>query len=209
MTGVVANGVGAVVLAGGLARRMGGNDKGLIQLAGRPMLEHVIDAIRPFTDDIVINANRNADRYMAYGLPVVADAHADHPGPLAGLAAGINALKTPLIFMCPCDSPFIAAELLQALVDGLGDADIAVPHDGERLQPVFALVRRECAESLLAFLASGERKIDRWYAGEHCVTVEARKFEPCFRNINTADELAAAELYLRQTGERAADVADT
>lgn len=157
------------------------------------MVEHVIEAIRPAVGTLVINANRNHEHYAQYGLAVVRDAHADHPGPLAGLAAGIEALDTPLVFMCPCDSPFVTAALVGTLVEGLGDAAIAAPHDGDRLQPVFALVRRECAPSLLAFLAAGERKIDRWYAGEHFVAVDAKAHSECFRNINTAEELAAVE----------------
>lgn len=189
--------VGAVVLAGGLARRMGGDDKGLVSLAGKPMAAHVVDAIRPAVNSVVINANRNHEQYAALGVDVVADRHADHPGPLAGLAAGIEALDTPLVFMCPCDSPFISASLIQLLVDGIGDADIAAPHDGERLQPVFALVRSRCAESLNRYLAAGERKIDRWYESEHFVSVDAHSERAAFRNINTPEELAAAEAEIR------------
>lgn len=185
--------VGAVVLAGGLARRMGGDDKGLIPLAGRPMVAHVIAAIQPAVAALVINANRNHDRYAQYGVPIVKDAHADYPGPLAGLAAGIEALGTSLVFMCPCDSPFVSAALVNTLVDGIGDADVSAAHDGDRLQPVFAVVRSHCAQSLLAFLASGERKIDRWYAGERFVAVDASEHRECFENINTANELAKAE----------------
>gem|GEM_PF-567991 len=157
MNTTAATDVGAVVLAGGLARRMGGDDKGLIPLAGRPMVAHVIAAIQPAVAALVINANRNHDRYAQYGVPIVKDAHADYPGPLAGLAAGIEALGTSLVFMCPCDSPFVSAALVNTLVDGIGDADVSAAHDGDRLQPVFAVVRSHCAQSLLAFLASGER----------------------------------------------------
>lgn len=189
--------LGAVVLAGGLARRMGGNDKGLITLAGRSMVQHVIDALRPAVSAMVINANRHAARYAEHGLPVVADTHADHQGPLAGLAAGCAALETNLVFMCPCDSPFVTVSLVERLRRGLGDADIAVAHDGERLQPVFAVVRRSRAESLDAFLASGERKIDRWYASERCVEVDASAESQAFRNINTPEDLAEAESLIR------------
>ena len=189
----VSGDIGAVVLAGGLARRMGGEDKGLIQLAGKPMVAHVVEAISPAVDSIVINANRNAEHYAAFGVEVVADQHAGHPGPLAGLAAGISALDTSLVFMCPCDSPFVSSSLVHRLIDGLGKADVAAAHDGQRLQPVFALVRRDCAASLARFLASGERKIDRWFETEQFVSVDASAEVQAFRNINTPEELAAAE----------------
>jgi len=188
---------GAVVLAGGLARRMGGRDKGLLLLDGRALVSHVLDAIAPAVDGSVINANRHAERYAAFGVPVVADAHADFPGPLAGLAAGIDALDTATVFMCPCDSPFVSAALVRTLARGLAAAESHVPiacaHDGERLQPVFALVRRECRTSLHDWLASGRRKIDAWYAEAGFVPVDCRAHTRSFVNINTEQERLAAE----------------
>ncbi len=185
--------IGAVVLAGGLARRMDGIDKGLVVLAGKPMVQHVIESIQDAVDALVINANRNQQRYGAWSHQVVGDRHVGHPGPLAGLAAGMTVLDTPLVFMCPCDSPFVTASLVARLAEGLGDADIAAPHDGERLQPVFALLRRCRLDSLLEFLDSGERKIDRWYESERFVAVEAVAERGAFANINTAEELQRAE----------------
>ena len=188
---------GAVVLAGGLARRMGGRDKGLLPLHDRALVSYVLEAIRPAVRCSVINANRHADRYAAFGVPVVADAHADYPGPLAGLAAGIDALDTDTVFMCPCDSPFVSAALVEALVRGLADAGPRVPiacaHDGERLQPVFALVRRECRASLEDWLTSGKRKIDAWYAEAGFVAVDCHAQAGAFVNINTEQERLAAE----------------
>lgn len=191
--------LGAVVLAGGLARRMGGIDKGLVTLGGRSMIEHVIAAVRPGVDALVVNANRNADAYAALGAPfgasVVADRHAGHLGPLAGLAAGIHALGTTRVLLCPCDSPFVAPALVERLAAACAEpaVDIAVAHDGERLQPVFCVVERRVLDSLEAFLASGERKIDRWYAGEAMREVDCADLAASFRNINTEAERAAAE----------------
>lgn len=188
---------GAVVLAGGLARRMGGRSKGLVSLNGRPMLSWVTQAIAPAVSRIVINANRERDAHATLGHDVVPDLHPDHPGPLAGLAAGLAALDTPRVFMCPCDSPFIDAELVRALSRGLDGApdgvSIACAHDGDRLQPVFALVEQGVADSLNDWLARGERKIDAWYAEQGYVAVDCSAFSDAFVNINTEQDREAAE----------------
>lgn len=187
--------IGAVILAGGLARRMGGQDKGLLPLAGRSMSAWVLDSVQPQVDLVVLNANRNAAAYAQLGVPVIADRHTGHIGPLAGLSAAIAALDTDYIFMCPCDSPFVA----DCIVGRLGMSclqqavDVAVAHDGEREQPVFCVVHRRTADSLREFLDAGERKIDRWYAGQRTQRVDCRDLAGSFRNINTEDERAAAE----------------
>ncbi len=187
--------VGAVILAGGLARRMGGIDKGLVMLAGKPMVQHTLATLMPRLNSIIINANRNFDTYAKLGVPVVADSYAGHLGPLAGLSAAIVALPTDYIFMCPCDSPFLQLALFDALLNGCmeNDADIAVPHDGERLQPVFCVVHRRVLSSLNQFLESGERKIDRWFESHTLHQVPAAAFTESFRNINTEDERLMAE----------------
>ena len=202
--------LGATVLAGGLARRMGGLDKGLVTLGGQPMVEHVLRAVQPAVEALVIVANRNGADYAAVGAPfgasVVADRHAGHLGPLAGLAAGIRALGTERVMLCPCDSPFVTAALAARLDAGCREEgiDIAVAHDGQRLQPVFCVVRREVLDSLEAFLDGGERKIDAWYAGESVREVDCRDLAAAFRNINTAEERDLAESALRSMGGRRA-----
>jgi len=184
---------------------MGGRDKGLLPFDGRAMVEHVIEAIDPAVQRCVINANRHASEYAAFGVPVIADVHGGFPGPLAGLSAGIAALGTPTVFMCPCDSPFVTAALVRSLVDGLArnpDRAVACAHDGERLQPVFALVRRECTASLDAWLDSGQRKIDAWYASVGFVPVDCRAHRTAFRNINTEEERLAAERLVADAREQ-------
>lgn len=191
---------GAVILAGGLARRMGGQDKGLVMLAGRPMVDHVLHTVRPLVSQVVINANRHPKEYAAFGVPVVPDTLADHQGPLAGLAAGMDALDTDLVLMCPCDSPFLQAGLCEALLDACRETrcDLAVAHDGERLQPVFLVVRRELRNSLQAFLDAGERKIDRWFDQLRVQPVAASHLRESFRNINTEADRQQAESELLQ-----------
>jgi len=187
--------IGAVILAGGLARRMGGLDKGLVSIAGQPMVKYALDVLTPLVHSVVINANRSIEEYKQFGIPVIPDRLSGHQGPLAGLSAGIDALQSEYVVMCPCDSPFLQSELIQALIEVCieNNADIAVPHDGERLQPVFCVVHRRVEASLNIFLESGERKIDRWFLNHVVHTLDAGSFSPSFLNINTEEERVNAE----------------
>jgi molybdopterin-guanine dinucleotide biosynthesis protein A len=182
--------VSGIVLAGGLGRRMGGVDKGLKELRGRPMVQWVLERLAPQVDDIVINANQNLERYRAFGHRVVADEVGGFAGPLAGLHAGLKAVQHPLAVTAPCDSPFLPADLVGRLQDALGANDLAVAKTGSQAHPVFALVRRDCRESLEAFLAQGGRKIDAWYAALKVVEVSFDDEADAFRNINTPEELS-------------------
>ena len=178
-----------LVLAGGRATRMGGMDKGLVQLAGRPMVEWVLDCLRDQVDELIINANRNQETYGAMGHLVVSDRCGEFQGPLAGMASGMAAAGSQWLLTAPCDSPLLspllAARLWQACAGG---ADIAVAHDGQRLQPVFALLRCDLLGSLQAYLDAGGRKIDRWYAQHAYATVDFSDEATMFENINTPED---------------------
>ena len=182
--------VSGVILAGGLGRRMGGVDKGLKELRGKPMVQWVLERLAPQVDDIVINANQNLERYRAFGHEVVPDEIGGFAGPLAGLHAGLKAVKHPLVVTAPCDSPFLPLDLVSRLGNALGQNDLAVAKTGTQPHPVFALVRRDCRDGLEAFLAQGGRKIDAWYASLKVVEVSFDDEAGAFRNINTLDELA-------------------
>ena len=186
--------VTGLVLAGGMGRRMGGVDKGLVLLEGRPMVAHVIDRLGKQVGAIVINANQNVDRYAALGYPVVSDTIGGFAGPLAGLHAGLSAAFTPHVVTSPCDSPFLPLDLVARLAAGLeaADAQLAVAHTFAQAHPVFALVERAVLPHLSAFLEEGGRKIDAWYATLRVAAVQFDDCEQGFRNINTPDELAAA-----------------
>lgn len=184
--------VSGIVLAGGLGRRMGGVDKGLQLLHGKPMIEHVLDRLRPQAGEIVINANQNVERYRSFGHPVVSDAIGGFAGPLAGLHAGLQAITGSLAVTVPCDSPFLPADLVKRLHDQLGANDLAVAKTGDQAHPVFALVRRSVAGNLETFLAGGGRKIDAWYAALKVVEVHFDDEADAFRNINTREELDRA-----------------
>jgi molybdopterin-guanine dinucleotide biosynthesis protein A len=184
-----------VVLAGGMARRMGGQDKGLVPFGGRPLVEWVIEALTPQVKGLVINANRNRETYAAYGYPVIADEIDGFQGPLAGFASAMAAVDTLWIVTLPCDGPFPAPDLVDRLCAALAGqgAEIAVATDGQRIQPVYALLPVALAPSLQRFLERGERKIDRWYA-EHRVALANFSDRPdAFANINSADDSARLE----------------
>lgn len=183
-----------IVLAGGLGRRMGGVDKGLIELDGRPMVAHVIARLSAQVGPIVVNANQNAERYALLGYPVVPDAVGGFAGPLAGLHAGLAHTTTTYAVSVPCDSPFLPDDLVARLADGLqgNEAQLAVARTFDQPHPVFALVRADVLPHLAAFLSAGGRKIDAWYATLRVVEVAFDDCANAFRNINTRDELAAA-----------------
>jgi molybdopterin-guanine dinucleotide biosynthesis protein A len=186
--------VTGIVLAGGQGRRMGGVDKGLVDLDGAPMVTHVLTRLVPQVGDVLINANQNLDRYRAFGYPVVPDAVGGFAGPLAGLHAGMTLASRDFVVTVPCDSPFLPPDLVTRLHAALEQerAQLAVAKTFDQPHPVFALVRRDLLPNLAAFLANGGRKIDAWYAALRVVEVGFDDEAEAFRNINTADELAAA-----------------
>lgn len=184
-----------VILAGGLGRRMGGIDKGLQELRGRPLAAWVVERLAPQVDELLINANQNTERYAAFGHRVVADQIPDFAGPLAGLHAALSAASHPLVATAPCDSPFLPADLVSRLFSALtaNDADLAVARTFDQPQPVFCLCRRSVLPHLTEFLAGGGRKIDRWYTTLKVVEVSFDDEADAFENINTREELGRFE----------------
>ncbi len=188
--------IAAVVLAGGQGRRMGGEDKGLVEVAERPMVTHVLDRLRPQASVLLISANRNRGRYAAItGCTVVPDREDGYAGPLAGMASAMEVASTRFLLTAPCDAPLVPERLGPRLYRALVDerADLCVAHDGVRLQPVFALIGCSLLDSLLAYLRSGERKIDRWYARHRMARADFSDVPECFSNINTPGERSALE----------------
>ena len=178
-----------IVLAGGQGRRMGGVDKGLKPLHGKPMVEHVLARLAPQVAEVVINANQNHETYARFGHRVVGDEVSGFAGPLAGLHAGMKAASQPLVLTVPCDSPFLPADLAQRLAAALKDHQVAVAKTGDQPHPVFALVRKSVLDHLEAYLRGGGRKIDAWYATLQFVEVDFGDEADAFRNINTLEEL--------------------
>jgi len=187
--------VTGVILAGGLARRMNNQDKGLISYKGRPMVSYAIAALAAVTDRLIINANRNIEQYQQFGLPVVADRTGSFDGPLAGVLTAMIHAEADVLLVMPCDSPLIKAEHLRKLlsVRAENDADVAVAFDGERLHPVFLAIKTTLKTSLKDYLDSGYRKIDSWLEQQKMVSADFSHEPEIFININTMTDLSALE----------------
>ncbi|MEZ8267715.1 molybdenum cofactor guanylyltransferase MobA [Vibrio cyclitrophicus] len=178
-----------VILAGGQASRMGGKDKGLVELNGSPLIQYVINKLSQQDVSITINANRNLDSYQAFA-PVVSDSFPDYPGPLGGIHAGLQNATTDWVGFVPCDSPQISDDLVERFCSAVKEeSDILVAHDGEFKQPVFTLFHKRVLPKLEAFLERGDRKIILLY--KECVTeyVDFSDSPNCFVNLNTPEEL--------------------
>ncbi|WP_264876888.1 molybdenum cofactor guanylyltransferase MobA [Vibrio agarivorans] len=179
-----------VILAGGQASRMGGTDKGLIELNGKPLIHYVIERLQPQTDRIIINANRNQETYQSLA-PVVSDQFPDYPGPLGGIHAGLTASETDWVGFVPCDSPAINHDLVARFCEQVeANSDILVAHDGEYQQPVFTLFHKRVLPKLSAFLERGDRKIILLYKECETKYVDFSDSPSCFVNLNTPQELA-------------------
>lgn len=185
----------ALILAGGRGSRMGSVDKGLQLFKGMPMVAHVLERMSPQVDEVIINANRSIDQYAAFGHRVVPDTIDGFAGPLAGLHVGLMQATTPLLVTAPCDSPFLPLDLVTRLHNAmeLGNVDLAVAKTYDQVHPVFCLVKRDLEPHLREFLASGQRKIDKWYATLRVVEVQFDDQESAFANINTEVELRELE----------------
>ena len=171
---------------------MGGADKGLLDFHGRPLVAHVIERLVPQVDTLLISANRNLDEYLDFGYPVVTDASADRLGPLAGIAAGLQACETPWLLVCPCDCPALPVDLVARLLAGAlaARATLAVVRTPAGLQPAIQLCRRELLPALTAYLATGERRVAGWCRAQGAVEV-AFADASAFNNLNTPADLAA------------------
>ncbi|HCB3588777.1 molybdenum cofactor guanylyltransferase MobA [Citrobacter koseri] len=179
-----------VVLAGGKARRMGGADKGLLELDGKPLWKHVADTLASQLETVVINANRHQDIYQQSGLKVIPDSLADFPGPLAGMLSVLQQEKGDWFLFCPCDTPYIPRDLVARLKAQRNNAPVVWVHDGERDHPTIALVNRSVAPFLQEYLRAGERRVMVFMrqAGGHAV--DFSDFKQAFVNVNTPEELA-------------------
>jgi molybdopterin-guanine dinucleotide biosynthesis protein A len=185
-----------LILAGGRGARMGGVDKGLALLDGKPMVAYVIARLAPQVGSLIINANRNQDSYAAFGAPVWPDEQSDFAGPLAGLQAGLRHCGTPYLATAPCDSPCLPHDLVQRLAQTLAaaDADLAVActrDAGDQAiwpQPVFMLLKTGLLTDLNDYLQGGGRKMETWYRRlSYCETLFTDA--DAFRNINTREQL--------------------
>jgi molybdopterin-guanine dinucleotide biosynthesis protein A len=191
-----------VLLAGGLARRMGGGDKPMRTIGGRTILDRVIARLKPQCDGLILNANGDPARFAAFGLPVIADGVADFPGPLAGILASLdwaaaNRPDVKFVLSAAGDCPFLPRDLVSKLHGALEaeNAELAVAASGGQSHPVIGLWSVALREQLRhALVVEDVRKIDRWTARFRLATVTwpTTPLDPFF-NANTMDDIAEAE----------------
>ncbi len=190
--------ISAVILAGGRATRMGGVDKGLVQLQQKPLIQHVINRLTLQADEVIINANREIAQYQALGYAVLQDEIADYIGPLAGISLGLKHAKHDYLLTVPCDSPLLPLDLAQRLMASLliNNADIAVATSNGDAHPVFCLCKKTVLESLEDYLANGDRKVSAWQKSQNYIEVDFSDCIDAFINLNTFEDLTALELKL-------------
>lgn len=190
------SGLTGLVLAGGQAQRMGGEEKGLIVVQGQPMLAWVLARLVPQVEGVVISANRQLDDYARLGHPVVTDAGDSH-GPLSGLLAGMQHADVDRLITCPCDAPRLPLDLVERLETAREQqsAPIAVAHDGVRLQPLFASIPTSLRGELASFLAAGESRVMAWLERQTVAIADFSDQREAFVNINTPESLAELEAH--------------
>ncbi|PXX46173.1 molybdenum cofactor guanylyltransferase MobA [Aquitalea magnusonii] len=183
----------ALILAGGQARRMGGVDKGLVKLAGRPLIAHTLQALAQQSQPpqhILISANRHLDEYAAYGHAVLPDSLPDYPGPLAGLLAGMQAAPDATLLLLPCDALVLPVDFAARLLAALPGQQVVSASDPAQWHPSLLALQAGLQPSLLDYLQQGSRSIRGWLAGLQHDTVP---FAQPFANLNTLDDVRQLE----------------
>ena len=176
----------AVILAGGRGSRLNGQDKGLVKIAGRPMISFVIDALRGQAADIIISANRHLPEYAEFGLPVLKDSVTGYPGPLAGILTALEHCATDYLLTVPCDAPLLddnfAGHMLQRLTSSNADACVAESHG--RWQPVHTLLHTRVRESAEKAIDRNDLAMHSWLKTLNTVTVDFTDSAEQFENLN-------------------------
>jgi len=190
--------ISAIILAGGLATRMNGADKGLVLLHKKPLVQHVINRLTKQVDEILINANREVAKYQIFDYSVLQDEVEDFLGPLAGFSLGLRHAKHDYLLTIPCDSPLLPLDLATRLMAALlkHKADIAVASSNDNTHPVFSLCKKSILPSLTAYLKQGERRVSTWQKSQKYIEVDFSDCNEAFTNLNTIKYLAELELKL-------------
>jgi molybdopterin-guanine dinucleotide biosynthesis protein A len=186
-----------LILAGGQASRMGGEDKGLLLLNGKRLIEHVINRLEPQVKQVQISCNRNIESYQRYGYPLTSDNEhflgekTQFNGPLAGVLAGMEKINTQYTLIVPCDCPAFPFDLGQRLLKALiqNNTDAAIPFDGIRTQPLFLLIKTELKDALRSYYLEGGRSMKHWLEGNLLTEVNFTTENSSFINLNTKQEL--------------------
>jgi molybdenum cofactor guanylyltransferase len=178
------------ILAGGKGRRFGGQDKGLIEYKGIPLVEHLIEEFCRYTDDIIISANRNLGRYKKYKRAVVTDSTQEFAGPLAGTVAACTSSKNDWLFIVACDQPDINHTLANNMLTlaKSSNSNLIVTNDGYRNQPLPMLLHTSLQNTIENFLNSRERKVGLWQTQQNAIVLKTDRHKRSI-NINTPEDL--------------------
>ncbi len=189
MKNISKNEITAVILAGGQASRMNGEDKGLIIFRELPLIAHVVNITKPKVAEILISANRNLEEYANFGR-VIRDDLEGFQGPLAGISKALKVCSTPYLLVFPCDSPLIDATLIDSLIEKMEatKADICVAHDGSIMHATFALMQTKMEKSLEEFLEEGGRKMAHWYRQQSLERIDVSSHLEVLTNINRPED---------------------
>lgn len=187
--------ISVVIIAGGKGSRLNNLDKGLVAYKNRPVIEHILHQLKGKTDNILINANRNHEIYQQYDYPVFSDELSDHQGPLAGISSAMQHAKTSHIITLPCDAPWFPGDYINRMLNNLNllDTPLTVAHDGNRLQPLHALLPVKLKPELDNYLASNQRRTSGWYETLDFHITDFADQAAYFQNINTPEQLKALE----------------
>jgi molybdenum cofactor guanylyltransferase len=191
-----------IVLAGGQGKRMHGNDKGLMKLAGKPLFQHVIDRIKNQVDFITINCNRHIKQYSALGYPVFCDEFTGYLGPLAGIYTGLEQSTTAWNLFVSCDTPFLPDDLLTRLVKFTTTHHAIYPFDGKNNHPTILLINKSTAPQLKKYLQNGDRKLMLFLTQVNAIAVDFSEVPLSFTNINTLDVLESLNVTIKAKNKK-------
>ncbi len=193
-----------LILAGGRSSRFDGEDKGLQTLNGNTLIEHCINRVNKITRHIMISANRNLDIYHQYGYTIVTDNDGNFNGPLAGIYASLPHIKSNYIFVCPCDMPFLPADIENQLAQAILETSrpICVLKHHNRLEHLVVLIERNQLDSIPSYLEAGGRSVIGWLEQQAFATYESNADAINFLNINNQNDLAIASKVLSKQKHR-------
>ncbi|WP_029406576.1 molybdenum cofactor guanylyltransferase [Thiomicrorhabdus sp. Milos-T2] len=182
-----------IILAGGRGSRLGGVNKGLMLFNNQCMIDRILSRVQSEFDDIIVVTNTHLDEYrLRKNIRVISDEYSDYRGPLAGIHAGLLDARHQCAFILPCDAPGPIQEIFPELKKQMNlSLDLIIPHDGERLQPLFSLVHKNLLPGLQIALADEQYKVSQFFLEQRHKVVSVPQLKPVFQNVNTPSDLDA------------------
>ncbi|MCP3849024.1 MAG: molybdenum cofactor guanylyltransferase MobA [Gammaproteobacteria bacterium] len=183
--------ISGLILAGGRSSRMDGSDKGLLKLLDKPMIEHVINRLKPQVEEIIISANRHLESYQKFGYLVLVDDYDDYRGPLAGISRGLSQTKSDYLLTVPCDGPLLPMDLGQRMLAAAQKEKVqaVLAFDGHYRQPTYNLIHKDLLPAINQSLENNEHKLGKWLMDNGAISLDFSDQKSAFVNVNTPDDL--------------------